>query len=356
MDGPAASPRAIALAMFLCAIIPVTLSSAEPPFAAGRPAPIEVDQSRDEFCIVVVPDTQRYTAFFPDIFRAQFTWIRSAVGPLNMKYVIHVGDIVEEETEAEWALAAEMFMLIDGVVPFLAVPGNHDMDKASYAKSIRATTRYNGLFSPQRFTGRPWYGGSRGVTGDNSFGYFTAGGQEYMVLGLEYGPSDETLAWAAALVSKHRHRVILATHCYMYHDDTRVGPANRQDPAHPHHKNPAWNDGEQIWDKFVRKRKNVVLVVSGHIKGDGTGLLVTKNDAGRPVLQMLANYQHLEHGGKGWLRILRFRPRDGKLDVFTYSPWLDAFNEEPDQRFSLDAPEIFPARVQAERRADHDTK
>ncbi len=66
MDGPAAAPRAIALAMFLCAIIPVTLFSAEPPFAAGRPAPIEVDQSRDEFCIVVVPDTQRLAATWRD--------------------------------------------------------------------------------------------------------------------------------------------------------------------------------------------------------------------------------------------------------------------------------------------------
>lgn len=321
--------------------------AADPPAPAPRSTvasrPIAVDASAGEFCLVVVPDTQRYAAYFPEIFRAQFRWIRDQVDPLQIKFVVHVGDIVEENEDAEWKVAEEAFGLLDGVVPYLAVPGNHDYTRAGLKVGVRDSSRYNALFSPWRFAGRPWYGGHKGVTSDNSFAYFTAGGQDFMVLGLEYGPTDETLAWADSLVSNHedRHKVIVVTHCYMYFDDTRLGPG---DQWNPRTTNPAWNDGEGIWEKFIAKRDNVAMVLSGHIKGAGTGRLVSRTAGGAPVLQMVANYQFLGHGGAGWLRILKFSPAGRKLEVHTYSPWLDRFREEPDQRFTVDVPWMFPAR------------
>jgi hypothetical protein len=57
---------------------------------------------------------------------------------------------------------------------------------------------------------------------------------------------------------------------------------------------------------------------------------------------MLANYQFLEHGGQGWLRILKFSPTERRLEVFTYSPWLDQSRSEPDQQFAIDVPWMFP--------------
>lgn len=312
-----------------------------PTEASAAPFPIIVDASRDEFSLIVVPDTQRYAAYFPEIFRRQFRWIRDQVAPLNVKFVLHVGDVVEEGDDAEWVVADESFALLDGVVPYLAVPGNHDLSKAGIRQGLRDTTKFNAVFSPKRFAGRSWYGGNKGVTGDNSFGYFTAAGQEYMVLGLEYGPTDDTLAWADHLVSNHEdnHKVILFTHCYLYHDDTRLGDG---DDYNPHNSNPGWNDGEQIWEKLVSRRSNIGMVLSGHVKGDGTGVQVSTNRDGKPVLEILANYQFLGHGGQGWLRILKFAPRERRLEVYTYSPWLDQFREEPDQRFSREVPWMFP--------------
>ena len=178
-----------------------------------------------------MPDTQRYAAYFPEIFREQFRWIRDSVASLNIKYVIHLGDVVEEGEDAEWVVADEAFSMLDGIVPYLVVPGNHDLDRLAVKAGIRATTKFNAVFPPGRFKDQRWYGGNRGVTSDNSFGYFEAGGQEFLVLGLEYGPTDETLAWADSLVSNHDQKVILVTHCYMYDDDTRVGAGDRWLPA-----------------------------------------------------------------------------------------------------------------------------
>ena len=303
---------------------------------------VQVDAAGDEFCLIMVPDTQRYTAFFPDIMRAQFTWIRDVVGSLNVKYVVHVGDVTEDNSPQEWILADEMFSLLDGVVPYTVVPGNHDIDEARQASErYHSASSFNAVFSPKRFAGRSWWGGNKAPRADNSFGYFKAGGQQFLVLGLEYGPTDETLVWANSVTDNHadQHKVIVVTHSYMDQDDTRLGEG---DNYSPHKMNPTWNDGDQMWEKFVKRNGNIVMVLCGHVKGDGTGVLVSKGDKGNQVVQMLANYQFMEHGGQGWLRILKFKPRVKKLEVFTYSPWLKKFREEADQRFTLDVPQFFP--------------
>jgi predicted phosphodiesterase len=309
--------------------------SGDPPAEQFR---LSVDPKQGEFTLIVVPDTQRYAAYFPEIFLKQFEWIRDSLESLNVKYVIHLGDLVEEGHEDEWRVVDQAFSMLDGLVPYLVVPGNHDLDRAAAKQGLRATTRFNAVFSPKRFAGRSWYGGSYGVTGDNSFGYFEAADREFLVLGLEYGPSDESLEWADSLASNHEQRVILVTHCYMYEDDTRLGEG---DKWNPHKVNESWNDGEQIWQKLVAGRDNIVMVLSGHVKGDGTGLLVSENNEGGPVVQMLSNYQFLSHGGQGFLRILKFNPADDTLEVYTYSPWLDQWRDEEDQRFSLPVPGIL---------------
>ncbi|MCB1120994.1 MAG: metallophosphoesterase, partial [Verrucomicrobiae bacterium] len=268
----------------------------------GEAFPVSVDAEAGEYCLIVVPDTQRYAAFFPHIFRDQFRWIRDYAQKLNTQFVIHVGDVVEEGEDVEWIVADQAFSMIEDVVPFIVVPGNHDIDPEPGDVGIRASTKFNAVFSPKRFIGKTWYGGNQGLTNDNSFSYFKGGGEEFMLMGIEYGPTDETLAWADLVISNHDQKVILVTHCYMYDDDTRLGDGDKWSPKA---KNPGWNDGEDIWKKLVEKNDNIVMVLSGHVKGDGTGLLISENENGKPVLQMLANYQFLVHGGQGWLRILK---------------------------------------------------
>ena len=57
--------------------------------------------------------------------------------------------------------------------------------------------------------------------------------------------------------------------------------------------------------------------------------------------QMLSNYQMLESGGDGWLRILKFMPGERKLIVRTYSPWLKKFYDHPKQSFDLELAKDF---------------
>ncbi|MEZ6048314.1 MAG: hypothetical protein R3C11_22620 [Planctomycetaceae bacterium] len=60
------------------------------------------------------------------------------------------------------------------------------------------------------------------------------------------------------------------------------------------------------------------------------------NDAGEPVHEMLVDYQNLENGGNGWLRVLEFVPAENKIKVKSYSQFLNEFKTEEGEQFELD--------------------
>lgn len=304
-------------------------------------AGIEVNASRGEFTLVLLPDTQRYSRLHPAIFLSQTNWIKQQRDALNIRFVLHLGDITDKRNDREWRVADEAMSVLDDWVPYIVVPGNHDIEEAdptSKYRLIKLAPRYNAVFTPRRFKDKPWYGGHKGITNDNNYVYFNAGGRDYMILGLEFGPTDEVLEWANQIVTANAdRRVIVVTHSYMYSDDTRVGEG---DDGSPHKHHPEWNDGEEMWEKFVRRHENIFMVVSGHITAGTAGRLSSIGDHGNVVHQMLSNYQMLENGGNGWLRILKFVPGQKKLIVRTWSPWLGRFDDDPKQSFELDITEV----------------
>ena len=95
-------------------------------------------------------------------------------------------------------------------------------------------------------------------------------------------------------------------------------------------------DGEMLWNELIRKHQGIFLVLSGHVLNDGEGALTSVGDHGNLVHQMLSNYQMLDEGGLGYLRLLELRPDGRTLRVKTYSPSLDLFATDPAQDFRLE--------------------
>ena len=288
------------------------------------------DGPEKSFSVVLLPDTQNYAEKYPEIYVNQTLWIRKQFKADNIKFAVHLGDIVQTSTRKnEWENASRAMQILDGVVPYSMVPGNHDM-----VVKERNTTLYNQFFSPRRFEDHTWYGGHMGTTNDNNYCFFEGGGLKFMVISLEFVPRDETLKWAAGICQKHPdHRVIVATHCYMQ----RTG--RDTEGAIPY--NIAGNSGEEMWQKLIRRQKNIFLVVSGHVPG--VGFQTSTNDAGGTVLEMLTDYQNLPNGGNGWLRTLKFIPGENRIQMITYSPLLDKYNKEANEAFSIDY-QMTPAR------------
>ena len=263
------------------------------------------------FTVVLLPDTQLYCESFPDTYVTQTRWIRDQAKKENIKFVIHLGDIVQNpDSEEEWKVADRAHQVLDGVIPYSMLPGNHDMIETD-------TTLYNKYFPPRRFAKQPWYGGQLDDKNDNNFCLFEAGGLKFMVLSLQFAPGDEQIDWASRIIQGHpTRRVVLATHDYLMPDNRRS------------------ETGERLWQRLVRNHPAVFMVVSGH--RSVVGLKTSTNDAGGRVHEILTDYQALPNGGNGWLRLLRFVPGENKIHIRAYSPLLDENHKHPAHTYTLD--------------------
>ncbi len=278
------------------------------------------------FTVVLLPDTQFYSESHPQTYVAQTQWIKDHAQSENIRFAIHLGDVVNRfGVQQQWENADRAHAVLDGVVPYSITPGNHDLDRNGDVMT-RGTTRFNKYFSPTRFKDRDWYGGHLGQGNENNFCFFEANGMRFMVVSLEYSPTDAMLQWAGRVIEEHpQDHVIVATHCYMRPDgrDTKCSKT----------KELVGNCGEMIWQKLIRKHPNIFMVVSGHVIG--TGHQTSTNEAGKPVHEILVDYQGLPNGGDGWLALMRFKPDENKIAIEAYSPLLDKSKSSPADTYTL---------------------
>ena len=89
---------------------------------------ISFQNNDDFFSIIVLPDTQHYSASYPDIFYKQMDWIVENKNPLNIQYVVHLGDITNNNKENAWKVADKSFRILDDAgIPYSIVYGDNDM-------------------------------------------------------------------------------------------------------------------------------------------------------------------------------------------------------------------------------------
>ncbi len=314
---------------------------------AGTPAAVMANDS-EPWTLVLMPDTQRYAArpeWFEG-FTSQTQWIVNNLESRNIKAVLHLGDITDNNTTTQWSQAKLAMSILDGHVPYMLTAGNHDYGTNGNAAN-RQTLINNYFKATDNPLNDPAKGGTLGGTFEpdrleNAWYTFSAGGHDFLVLSLEFGPRDQVVEWADQVVAAHpNHHAILLTHAYLYSDDTRYDwqAKGASQSWNPHSYGVAnqpggVNDGEELWQKLVKKHPNFILTVNGHVLNDGVGFLVSENDFGREVNQMLFNTQMEANGGNGWLRLLEFHP-DGTVQVKTYSPWLNQWKTDSANQFTF---------------------
>ena len=296
------------------------------------------------FKLVLLPDTQTYCSAFPEIFYAQTEWIANNAD--SIAFVLHQGDITDNNSDKHWTVASNALNKLDGKVPYTFVPGNHDIGTGGKS-DVRNTEKMNSFLPFVKYVKNRSFGSTfESDKMDNTWHQFTAGGLKWLILSLEFGPRNVVVNWAKQVIEQHpNHKVIINTHAYMYSDNQRISK------QHKHNWVPqdyglgkesganAVNDGEQLWEKLASRYPNVLFVFSGHVLNDGTGTLVSKGDHGNDVYQMLANYQggviNTIKGGNGNLRILTIAPKKGTISVKTYSPYTKEYKKERDQEFTF---------------------
>jgi len=267
----------------------------------------------ENFTIVVLPDTQFYSESYPGIFDNQTQWIANEAGNLNVVFVTHEGDIVNQDIAGQWQKANHSLSKLDGQVPWGVLPGNHDF------AANGSSTNYNTYFGYSRFVGKSWYGGHYSSDNANNYELFSGGGDDYLIFHFQYHPSDAVLAWANSTISSFPdRRVIVVTHDYMNVDATGTRTT----------------EGNHIWNSFIAPHADqVILVLCGHNHGEAKRVDTVNGFA---IPQLLADYQSRTNGGNGYLRILKFSPSQDKIFVSTFSPYLNTYENDADSQFTLD--------------------
>ncbi|MDO5025528.1 MAG: lamin tail domain-containing protein [Trueperella sp.] len=279
------------------------------------------DKPRNEydFTIAWESDTQYYNEEFYQHQVAIHDYILAQRKNMNIQYVFHTGDIVDEADKLyQWENADPQYARFDQAqLPYGVLAGNHDVSHrpANY-------TNYYQYFGEQRFENNPWYGGSY-ANNRGHYDLISAGGIDFVIVSMGWEIGDEQIDWMNDVLAAHPDRVgIISLHEFLL-TTGGLGPIP-----------------QRILDEVAAKNSNVRMILSGHyhdaytrtdsFDDDGDGV------AERTVTSMLFDYQGLPEGGQGFLRLLHFDNVGRQMHVRTFSPSLNRYNSEDPSLTYLD--------------------
>jgi len=266
--------------------------------------------------LVVLPDTEGYCLKRPQTFFSMMDWVAKNREKRNIKCVLHVGDITNNNLDAEWKNARKAFDFIENKVPYVLAAGNHDYDHTE--GRLTYMNKYFKLEDQKKGStfGDVYEAGKL----ENHYQFIEINGQKWMVLSLEMGPRKSVIAWANQVLAKHQDRpAIVLTHGYLCYGTERYDHRRGKQRATPYNFYGDGADGEMMWSQLVSKHHNMMMVVCGHLSSQYVGYRKDKGEHGNLVHQMLVDYENLRGGG-GFLRLLEFLPDGKTVQVRTYSP------------------------------------
>ena len=299
-----------------------------------EPGPVEDTGKGSRFALAVLPDTQFYARyatlaessqysrkFGSEPFMAQTYWIASNASALNIPFVTHLGDVVDQvNMPDQWKVADQAMRVLESAkVPYSVLAGNHDvLQSRDY---VDASSQSSGTDAQRTLANEPylqWFNttrakrmktfGGRDPSGFHEYHVFEAEGQKFMVLSLSWRISDDGIAWARRVISENPSLpVILVNHQLLNIDRDGVSPLET-----PY--------GLMLWDRLIRDNDQIFMTLNGH--HHGAAHQTRTNDFGNKVELMVVDYQMAYQGGNGLMRLYEFDLTHNKIHVLSFSPWV----------------------------------
>lgn len=283
------------------------------------------------YSFAVLGDIQTITNYYPDQLTTLYGWIRDNAESKKIKYVVGLGDITDKNLDSEYRLVKNAYDLIDGVVPFSIIRGNHDSASATLFPSAMYDTHITQEKYGDEITG------AYDKTMLNTYRILQVGQVKYLFMNLDYLLKDEVLTWANEIISQNADcQVIVTTHIYIrgshsYSElDTDSGTLYGSE-----------NNGEDLWYKLLSKHENIVMVLSGHHPTDDILYRQTTGENGNKVTEILIDPQDTDKafGGTGMVAMFYFSEDGKQLEVQYYSTVKDAYFKDTNQfSLTLDVP------------------
>lgn len=261
-------------------------------------AAVKEATSTTPFTIAVIPDSQYMVSGSkdgsPTMFNNQVKWIMDNVRTLNIKFVTHVGDLVNtSDKSSQWTAGSHAMYQLDGAVPYAIAPGNHDTSSGDGDFNT-----FNTYFPVSKFSGFSWYGDGYNNRNHNSYQLFSTNGMDFIIIHMAFHPSSAMLSWASQILDYYpNHRAIISTHRFL--DKDGINP-----------------NSKDIWSDVINKHNNVFMVVCGHEHSQR--MFVYKNNSGNNVYCLLTDYQD-DDPQIAKLRYYTFKPGENAVYAYTYA-------------------------------------
>lgn len=234
------------------------------------------------YSVAVVGDIQTVVSLYPEQLHTINDWILKNKESKKIEYCFYTGDLMDFDTDREWKLSTDEVFRLNGEIPYSLVRGNHD--------SAKQFLKYSSF--ELNYTQK-----------------VTLGGNEFLIVALDYGPDDETINWAAKQIEANpESRVIITTHAYLFRDGTTLD----ENDVCPPSKSLGYNDGDDLWEKLVRKYGNIELVICGHDPTDDVVVTTQTGDFGNTVTQILVDPQYIDNEYAKCMVFMMYFSEDGR--------------------------------------------
>ena len=274
----------------------------------------------EDYALTIIPDPQILTNHRQDLLKTLSQYLIENKESQKLDAVICVGDNTDGtgQFEREYtAIKKEYDNLKEAGLRWMTTPGNHDYD--NNVGSSRALTEYNKYFPYDEISQYSYFGGAykEGET-QNAYYLLEMGGVKYLFMSLEFGVDDNALAWANEILPQYPdHRVIMFTHGYLTTSGERMVAGDAHCPTNYGYASKVQvNNPDQIFDKFVRKHKNMFMVFCGHIPCDDIKLKEDVGDNGNVIMSFLIDAQGvLMTGGESMVSFMNFDELNQRISV-----------------------------------------
>ncbi|MBQ2630480.1 MAG: tyrosine-protein phosphatase, partial [Kiritimatiellae bacterium] len=326
------------------------------------------------FTYVCIPDTQAYSSVADESvpggwletnpsFDSRVDWIASNVDSQKVFFVSHMGDVVQENRRSQWDFASRLMSRLDGKVRYGICPGNHD--QSNKGGKTGDTSLFSEAFPASRYSGRRWYAEYFGGY-TNSAGCFVSGNNAnscqlvdvgrfgFVIMHIENNAPDPVLQWADGVLERHRDRLaIIATHMFIGFRKAKFRTGKAVRPKRETLGLVEWTkrhgreatSGALMWKNHFSRHPNVFLIVCGDQSSVMTHHEKLVGTCGNVVHAFMQDYP--KNDASDWLRLFRFQPVEGVIEVFTYSPQRNAvcegvgcWPEEKWHRFTIPFPMV----------------
>ena len=265
--------------------------------------------SKYDYSLLAIPDIQNITKWRTDNLNAMFTQLAMTAKRDKIKFAMQLGDLCQDPTEAQFTAARYAFSLLDGVLPYAVVPGNHDYDRyTGGTPTDKSDTMINKYFTYDFYSKQSIFGGAM-TTGNiiNTYYLLDQSGAKYLFIALEDAPSSAALDWMDGVIKKYPdRRVIIFTHDYL-NVDTNFS------------RSPA---GQDIWT-VAKKYANIFMIICGHRSNPIPAIKAVKGDNGNTVQEILFDLQNVfDEGGHNVpiVLIMKFNEPEKTVNFCMYNP------------------------------------